>query len=238
MRNPEFSQRSAMKNADDNTYIVLSSDHGICSLKRIVKLNNLFAEKGWLKFTIDEKTGEPIIDWNNTKVIFLKMAHTYVNPNGLGGNWKRGSGPEYEKLRNEVIEALKSLKDENGKNPVANAIKWEDAPKFFELPTDRIGDIVLEANVGYSWFEEVDNSSKVFDDALTSGYKQTIDATKNNCMWTPFMIMGPGIKKDYKIKQPFGLINQMPTILNLMNISIPGYVQGRVLDEIKLTGET
>ncbi len=222
----------AIKNADENTYIVLSSDHGICSLKRLVKLNNLFAQKGWLKFTINEKTGEPIIDWNNTKVIFLKMAHIYVNPNGLAGNWHRASGSEYEKLRNEVIDALKSIKDDNEVKPVINAIKWEDAPKFFELPTDRIGDIVLEVTPGYSWFEEMDNSLKLFSDPLTSGYKQTIDGKKNNCMWTPFIILGSGVKKGYRIEEPIGLIDQMPTILKLMKIQIPSYVQGKVLDEI------
>ena len=222
----------AIKNADENTYIVLSSDHGICSLKRLVKLNNLFAKKGWLKFTINEKTGEPIIDWNNTKVIYLKMAHVYVNPKGLGGNWQRGSGEEYEKLRDEVIEALKSLEDDNGIKPVVNAIKWEDAPQFFELPTDRIGDIVLEVTPGYSWFEEMDKSLKIFANPLTSGYKQTIDGKKNKCMWTPFMIMGPGVKKGYEIKEPIELIDQMPTLLKLMNIEIPSYVQGSVLGEI------
>jgi arylsulfatase A-like enzyme len=85
---------------------------------------------------------------------------------------------------------------------------------------------------GYSWFEEMDNSLKVFADPLTSGYKQTIDGKKNKCMWTPFIIMGPGIKKGYEMKEPIELIDQMPTILKLMDIKIPDYVQGKVLNEI------
>jgi len=218
----------AIKNADENTFIVLSSDHGICPLRRLVKLNNLFAKKGWLKFKVNDDTREPEIDWNNTKVIFLKMAHVYVNPNGLGGNWKRGSGPEYESLREQVIQELMSLQDQNGSKPVVNAIKWEDAPKFFELPTDRIGDVVLEAKMSYAWFEEVDNSLKIFDNPITSGYKQTIDGKRNKCMWTPFIIMGPGVKKGFEINGSINLIDEMPTILSLMNITIPKYVQGQV----------
>ena len=51
-------------------------------------------------------------------------------------------------------------------------------------------------------------------------------------MWTPFMIMGPGVKKGYEIKEPIELIDQMPTLLKLMDIEIPSYVQGKVLEEI------
>lgn len=221
-----------LKNADENTIIVLSSDHGVCPLHRIVKLNNLFAKKGWLKFKIDENTGEPIIDWNNTKVIYLKMAHIYVNPNGLGGKWKRASGPEYEKLREEVINTLYSIEDENGIKPVLKAVKWEDAPKVFNLPTDRIGDIVIEANPGYFWSEEVDENLTIFANPLTTGYKQTINATENKCMWTPFIIAGPGVKKNYRIEKPISHIDQLPTILYLMGIDIPNYMQGKVLNEI------
>jgi|TARA_B100001971_G_scaffold212645_2_gene243419 predicted AlkP superfamily phosphohydrolase/phosphomutase len=227
----------AMENADENTYVVLSSDHGVCSLKRLVKLNNLFAEKGWLKFTIDKKTGEPKIDWKNSKVIYLKMAHIYVSPDGLGGNWERSSGQEYEELRGEVIKALRSLKDDNGVRPVINAIKWEDAPEFFKLPTDRIGDIVLEVTPGYFWSEEMDEDHKIFVNPLNSGYKQTIDARKNNCMWTPFIITGPGIKHT-ELKEPISHVDQLPTILTLMGIDIPEHVQGRVLTEVISSGSS
>ncbi|HEO66415.1 MAG TPA: hypothetical protein ENI73_11185, partial [Spirochaetes bacterium] len=118
--------------ADKNTIVVFSSDHGVIPLYKQVRLNNLFAKKGWLKFTIDKNTGEPSIDWENTKVIFLKMVNVYIDPNGLGGNWYRASGEEYEQLRKDVAEAIKSVKDDNGISPLVKAVGWEDAPKYFE----------------------------------------------------------------------------------------------------------
>lgn len=69
-----------LKVADRNTFVVLTADHGAAPLDRWVHLNNLFARKGWLKFSINSNTGEPIIDWENSKVIYLKMAHVYINP--------------------------------------------------------------------------------------------------------------------------------------------------------------
>lgn len=222
----------AMKNIDDKTLLVFSSDHGVIPLHKQVRLNNLFAQKGWLKFTIDEKTGEPTIDWKNTKVIYMKMAYVYISPTGLGGNWNRSSGKDYEALRDEVIKTIAELKDDNGVKPLIHASKWEDAPAYFELPTDRIGDLVLEAEPGYQWQEEVTKDPEVFTKVLSSGYKQGIDPKKTKGMWTPFVIMGPGVKKGYQLKENISHVDQMPTILHLLGVKIPSYVQGRVLDEV------
>ncbi|MCC2679862.1 MAG: hypothetical protein K0R29_2438 [Pseudobdellovibrio sp.] len=221
----------AMAKKDDDTVIVLSSDHGVCPLHRLVHLNNLFAKKGWLKFTVDPKTGEAAIDWKNTKVVYLKMLHVYINPNGLDGNWKRGTGPEFEKLRDEVIKTLADLKDINGQKPLVKAVKWEDAKDVYKLPQDRIGDLVIEAKLNYFWYEEADTSQKIFSTPLTTGYKQSIDPLKNKCMWTPFLIWGPGIKKGYVFKDPISHVDQLPTIYKMMGVKIPKHVQGRVLEE-------
>ena len=222
----------AITHADENTLIVLSSDHGVCPLKRLVKLNNLFAKRGWLKFRMDPETGEPIIDWDQTKVIYLKMAHVYVNPNGLAGDWIRSRGDVYDALRQEVISTIEDLEDGDGGKPLVRAVKWEDAGRIFHLPHDRVGDIVLEVRPPYFWFEEVDNSLDIFADSVTSGYKQTIDPVANKCMWTPFVIWGPGVRQGFQLDSPIHHRDQLPTILTLMGIEVPEYIQGRVIKEI------
>ena len=219
-----------IKNSGSNTYIVLSSDHGAVPLNRSVNLNNLFAQKGWLKFTINPKTGEPIIDWKNSKVLYLKMAHVYINPKGLDGNYIRASGPEYEKLRNEVMVTLENLKDDNGIKPVVDIVKWEDAQKFMQLDPERIGDLVIANTPGYGWNEEMSNDLKIFTTPIVSGYKQAIKAEDVQGMWTPFIISGPGIKKNnYLGDKPFTLIDQYPTIMKALKVAIPDFVQGKSL---------
>lgn len=220
-----------MSKADSNTLIVLSAEHGTAPLYKQVRLNNLFAQKGWMKFTIDETNGKPIIDWDNSKVVYLKMAHVYINPNGLGGSWKRASGAEYEQLRNEVIQALEELHDSDGAKPLARAVKWKDAPSAFDLPTDRVGDLVLGANTGYRFWEEPTKDGVIFTTPLATGYKETVNP-QDLAVRTPFVIMGPGVKKGYKIEQPISHVDQMPTLLQLLGVEIPQYVQGRVLTEI------
>jgi arylsulfatase A-like enzyme len=51
-------------------------------------------------------------------------------------------------------------------------------------------------------------------------------------MWTPFVIMGPGVKKGALIEEPISHVDQMPTLLKLLNVPIPAYVQGRPVDAI------
>lgn len=222
-----------LKHADENTYVILSSDHGAVPLDKAVMLNNLFAQKGWLKFKIDPQTGEPIIDWENSKVIYLKMAYVYISPDGLGGNWHRASGKAYEELRKEVRNVLVKLKDEEtGIKPVVAVYNWEDAPEYLQLPTDRIGDLVIVNEAGYGWDEEMTEDGRIFDIPLESGYKQAVFAERKKGMWTPFVIVGPGIKKGYRIKKPIHHIDQYPTIMTFMGKKVGGEVDGRVLNEI------
>jgi predicted AlkP superfamily phosphohydrolase/phosphomutase len=219
--------------ADENTFVVLSSDHGACPWNKSVRLNNLFAQKGWLQFTLNKETGEPIIDWNNSKVVYLKMDNIYISPSGLAGDWRRASGEAYNKLRDEVIQVLKNLKDpETGLHPVSRVIKVEDAEKYLSLPKERVGDLVIANVCGYGWEEEMTGNQEIFSIPLESGYKQAIFPPEEKCLWTPFMISGPGIKKNYKIKKPFQLQDQYPTLMHLLKEKPGTDVDGRILKEI------
>jgi predicted AlkP superfamily phosphohydrolase/phosphomutase len=221
-----------MAKADEETVIVFSSDHGIVPLDREVRLNNLFAEKGLLKYTLNRETGEYQIDWAKTRAIFLQMDNIYINPAGLGGNYHRASGPEYEKLRDQVIELLTNLKDANGTAPLAKVVKWEAAEKELQLPADRVGDLVVANRPTYGWVEEVTADGQVFADSLKGGYKQAILPESTDAMLTPFVIVGPGVQKNQRLEQPIRHIDQYPTIMTLLGKKIPDFVEGKVLAEV------
>lgn len=218
---------------DENTLIVLSSDHGAAAINKSVRLNNLFAKNNYLKFTIDSITGIPTIDWKNTRVVYLKMMGIYINPKGLEGNWIRSSGNEYENLRDSITMLLKDLKDENNIYPVTSITKWENVKEFLDLPADRCGDLIISNKTGYGWNEEVNNELAIFDIPIISGYKQAIKVDETKSMWTPFIAMGPGVKKGNKIKQPIRHIDQLPTILKIMNIKAPSNIEGKVVNIVE-----
>ena len=222
-----------LDNADENTYVVVSSDHGACPLDKWVRLNNFFAQKGWLEFSINNETGEPIIDWEKSKVIYLKMDNIYINPNGLGGDYHRASGEVYEKLRDEVINALKNLEDPDTKiKPATAVVKWEDVEEYLDLPEDRVGDLIIANVPGYGWNEEMTNGKEIFSTPLKTGYKQAILPNDEKCIWAPFIIIGPNITKNYKIKNPIYFQDEYTTIMHLLGIKPGTDVDGRILTEI------
>lgn len=223
----------AMARMGDDSYVVFSSDHGAVPLNRFVRLNNFFARRGLLSFTVDETTGEPSIEWEKTRAVYLKMDAVYVHPDGLGGDWTRGSGPEYEALRNHVAYLLENeLADENGESPLDGIWKWEEAEACLDLPKDRVGDLILANVPGYGWFEEVSADLEVFFTPLKAGYKQAMRAEKIKGLWTPFIIAGPGVKAGYRIREPISHADQYPTIMKLLGVESPAFVQGRVIEEI------
>ncbi len=222
---------AVLANVDSNTLVVFSSDHGANPLNYSLKVNNLLAKNGYLKFHLDSITGEPIIDWANSKAIYLKMDGIYINPTGLAGNWKRGSGPEYEKLRDEIKNLLQKLENK-GEKPITSVTKWEDVEQFLDLPKDRVGDLVISNKAGYGFDEEFNQALDVFTTPLITGYKQAILIEETKSMWTPFVIMGKGVKQGVALDKPINHIDQLPTILNLMGMEIPAHVEGKPVAKV------
>ncbi len=221
----------AMAHADGNTWIVLSSDHGMVPLDREVRLNNLFARKGLLKFRFDEATGEYEIDWAKTRAVFLEMDGIFLGPRGLAGNYRRASGEEYERLRREVTGILQELRDAGGEAPVERIVPWEKAGTL-GLPGDRVGDLVVANKAGYLWVEDVSSDLAVFQDSTIAGYKQGILPETQEGMLTPFIIMGPGVRRNHRIEETIRHIDQYPTIMTLLGAQIPPFVEGKPLAEI------
>jgi len=218
-------------NADSDSYIVFSSDHGVLPLWKEVRLNNLFAQKGWLKTKFSKELNESTVDWENSTVVFTQMNTIYINPNGLGGPYHRAHGPKYDQLRNEVISLLQELKDPDSSAPVlAGVWKWEEAGKI-RMSSDRIGDLVVANSAYYSWTEHVTEKKEIFKVSLKGGYKQAVLNSRPELL-TPFVIFGPKIKKAYPMQNIIDHADQYTTIMNLLNYEVPNFVQGKLISEV------
>lgn len=217
--------------ASENSVIVFSSDHGAIPLNKEICLNNLFAQKGWLKFKTNPKNLETEIDWDNTQVVYLQMNHVYINPKNLAGAYHRAKGDDYLKLRNEVIQAIESLKDPNGDAPLAKVLTWERSSEL-GLPDNLVGDLIIANKAGYHWSETINATGEIFKTSLKGGYKQAVLAESEKGMWTPFIIVGPGIAQNHPLPQPIRHIDQYPTIMKAMQKKIPPFVEGHPIETV------
>lgn len=129
----------------------------------------------------------------------------------------------YEKMRNQIIEKLLKIEDD-GQKIVLKALKRED---IFHGPyVDRAYDIQLLLNEGFCW------SPSIRDKFLLSpeefGKLRTGDHRPEGILFA----VGPDIKSDYNLEKKINNWDIFPTILHLLEQSIPNYVDGRVIEEI------
>ena len=134
-------------------------------------------------------------------------------------------------MRYEVAREIENLQDENGIKPLAQILKREDAKKL-NLPMDRTGDLIVANSAHYNWVEDMSNDLTIFHTSLKGGYKQAVLPDKNIGMWTPFIISGPGIRKNYALKNPINHIDQYATILKVLKIPPTAHQKGKILNEV------
>jgi predicted AlkP superfamily phosphohydrolase/phosphomutase len=152
---------------DDNTLLMVLSDHGFNTFRRGIDLNRWLEEQGYLVVDDVWRSEEHLagIDWSRTRAFAIGLTGIFVN---LKGKFSQGcvEPDDAEALRTEIAQHLKSLVDpQNG----ASAIKHVyQATKAYRGPyKDQAPDLIVGYAGGYrvSWDAAVGRTSRaVFHD--------------------------------------------------------------------------
>ncbi|OHC05786.1 MAG: hypothetical protein A2Z57_00455, partial [Planctomycetes bacterium RIFCSPHIGHO2_12_39_6] len=136
-----------MEYIDDNTTLILLSDHGFCTLQQEVYINHWLKEEGLLNFkTAPPKSLFHIGD--GSKAYCMDPGRIYINLKGREPNGCVEPGNDYEQLRDTIISRLIKLKDPATQTNIIDRIhKREEIyhGKYF----DRAPDLVIEPKHGY-----------------------------------------------------------------------------------------
>jgi predicted AlkP superfamily phosphohydrolase/phosphomutase len=110
---------------DDDTLLMLLSDHGFCGIKREVNLNLWLQQEGFLRFQTGSPKSLEEID-GRSKAYSLIPGRIYIN---LKGREPRGSvepGREFESVCDEITDRLLKLRDpENGEQVIERVERWD-----------------------------------------------------------------------------------------------------------------
>ena len=137
---------------DDNTTLIVLSDHGFAPFYRAFNLNSWLAREGYVTLTDDtESEFFQNVDWKGTKAYGVGFNGLYLN---MKGREAGGIVTEEERdaLLEEITEKLLSVKDpKNGKQVITKIYRAEDiysGPFLEDAP-----DLVIGYNSGYraSW---------------------------------------------------------------------------------------
>jgi hypothetical protein len=139
-----------MQAIDDETTLIVMSDHGFAPFYWGVNLNTWLLEKGYVKLRDPTIQGRypafANVDWSQTKAYALGLNGLYVN---LEGREERGivkPGEEYEKLLDQLERDLLEMVDpRNGNHAVTKVVRTH---RDFHGPYIDVGPDII---VGYNW---------------------------------------------------------------------------------------
>jgi len=163
------------------------------------------------------------IDWENTKAFVVGSGNIRIN---LQGRESRGrvAVEDYEQTRDDIIKAIKRLKD-----PISNEKLYQEIFKREEIYKgpylQNAPDIIILFKGEYKPSLFIGDKNKIFSDSLRSYI------TGNHHMRGIFIANGLNIKKNVKLKHA-NLIDVAPTLLHILDIPVPADMDGKILDNI------
>jgi len=233
---------------DEETIVALVSDHGAIPSWRNANIPLALRNANLLVYKWSDSARKFLVDWEKTKAFpYMEPPYIWVNLKGRDPNGSVSQG-EYESVRDEIIEALKTMKDsDTGEKIVKIALRKEDAADLGQNG-ERIGDVVYFLNPPYQIFDgnlaqltasEQSKRSMKRPEAYKArdcfgAHAYYLPDTKfgNYSVSVPLVFSGPGIKSGVQIKDIVNLIDIAPTLAHLLDITKPKDAQGRILNEI------
>jgi len=158
---------------DENTMLMMLSDHGFCGVKAEVNLNVWLQKEGLLQFQTSSPKSLEEIDGRRSRAYSLIPGRIYVN---LKGREPRGSvepGAEYEAVRDDLIERLLAWRSPDGEPVIERVEKREDL--YGEECTSLAPDLVALAHYGYDLKDQV-SGNELFKTGKLKGMHTYDDA--------------------------------------------------------------
>jgi predicted AlkP superfamily phosphohydrolase/phosphomutase len=214
---------------DDQTALVVMSDHGFKPFRRGVDLNAWLRDHGYLRLKDGTSTSTRSyladMDWSQTRAYAVGLAGIFINLRGRESQGIVAPGAEAQRLVRELCHALTGLSDtHNGSAAVAihEAVPRESV---YQGPyVEAAPDIIVGYNVGYrvSWDAAVGKcGDAVFSD-------NTKAWSGDHCIH-PSLV--PGVLfSNYKLNAADArIIDLGPTVLELLGVETPAYMDGKSL---------
>lgn len=211
---------------DPDTVLLVISDHGFCNFRRGVNLNTWLYANGYLALKEGAtRSGEWFaqVDWSRTRAFALGLSGIYLNRQGREAQGVVAEGQELAGLKTELIGRLSGLVDEAAGAVAINTV-WDTETHFSGPYTMDAPDLLVGYNRGYriSWSGASGVvGAEVFED-------NTRPWSGDHCV-DPAMV--PGVffcNRKLEAADP-ALIDLPVTILRLLGVPAPAYMQGQDL---------
>jgi predicted AlkP superfamily phosphohydrolase/phosphomutase len=220
----------ALRVADENTTVLVVSDHGFAPFRRSFNLNTWLVENGYLvlRAGIAPHAGRDIfrdVDWSRTRAYGLGLNGLYVNLRGREKNGIVGSGAESDGLQREIAAKLLAVRDPVDQQQVITRV--DRAAEAYAGPAvSQAPDLIVGYNRGF----------RVGWDSVLGGISAAV-MEDNTQPWSGDHCMDytkvPGVvlsNRKIQADAPF-LTDIAPTILAEFGIAKPAEMHGHTIFE-------
>ncbi len=205
-----------------DSVLMVMSDHGFKPFRRGVNLNTWLWRNGYL--ALRQRTGAPWygdVDWSRTTAYAVGLGGIYLNLRGRRAQGIVEPGVEEQRLRQEILEKLRMLRDDEQDAPAVAEVydlkRRYKGPYVADAP-----DLLAGFHVGWrvSWncaTGVVDE--KIFEDNVKSW-------SGDHCMNPPDV---PGIffcNRELQVER-IDIMDIGPTVLDLFGVPVPPYCDGK-----------
>jgi predicted AlkP superfamily phosphohydrolase/phosphomutase len=212
-----------MEKLDQDTLLMVISDHGFKSFARCMNLNAWLHQNGYLALK-DAKTESgdwfEDVDWSRTRAYTMGLNGLYLN---LKGREKQGTvePAEAEALKDELQTKLNGLVD-----PASGAVGITGvfiADNVYRGPyTENSPDLIVGYGAGYraSWDSVMGKvTSQIFEDNIKAW-------SGDHCI-DPRLVPGVLFSSHKFIAEKPAIVDVAPTILKLFGLALPAHFDGK-----------
>ena len=213
-----------LQQMDEESILLVISDHGFKSFERGINLNTWLWRNGYLALQDGTQPGAEWlrnVDWQRTRAYALGLSGVYINQKGRERGGIVAAGRDTEELKRELCEKLGGLVDpQTGRVAIREMF---DSSEVFTGPyRDNAPDLIVGYNEGYraAWDSVTGTvGSEVFQDNCKAW-------SGDHCI-DPRLV--PGVLfSDKKIHCELpSLLDIAPTALDLFGVPLPPHFEGK-----------
>ena len=209
---------------DDETLLLVMSDHGFNSFRRRIDLNRWLEENGYLVVSEEGRSKDYLVgvDWSKTRAFAIGLTGIFLN---LSGRFAQGIvDPENAaSLRDEIAGKLRDIIDPQSDSKAIKAVY--QAAKAYRGPyKDNAPDLIVGYASGYrvSWDSAVGRTG-------TTIFSDNTKAWSGDHCVDPSVVPGVLFSNHRIDAEQARLLDLAPTILDVFGCPVPDYMDGRIL---------
>jgi len=213
-----------MKQIDDQTLLMIISDHGFKSFARCVNLNAWLHQGGYLALKHGKtESGDWFedVDWSRTRAYTMGLNGLYLNLKGREREGIVEPGAEAESLKDDLRRKLNGLIDPAcGRVGITGVF---DCEAVYRGPyVDNAPDLIVGYADGYraSWDSVMGKvTHQIFEDNLKAW-------SGDHCV-DPRLVPGVLFCNHPISDEKPAIVDVAPTVLKLFGLALPGYFDGK-----------